>query len=309
MASSVMVVGQIARDLVLLVDDVPPPNGTAAVQVRRELLGGKGANQAVALAQLGTSVGLLGVVGDDQVGQELTAQARSDHIEASTVVRREGTDTALIADLVDRHGQWRYLEDIPEATLVTGADAAAAAGALQAATTVSVQLQQPPATASAVVRLARQAGCRVVLDGAPHDDPALRDELVGAADVVRADARETELLTGTPVDDVPAAVRAGQQLLERGPSLAALAVDGTGNVFVWPGDHLFLPLVDTEVVDQTGAGDAFVAGLVTALVRGGGPREAAQLAVAAAAATVGHAGGRPHLTSQRLQRHLAAVHG
>ncbi|MFG1891405.1 PfkB family carbohydrate kinase [Micromonospora sp. NPDC049051] len=56
----VMVVGQVARDLVLLVDEVPEAGGTAPVRRRRELLGGKGANQAVGLAQLGAAVGLLG---------------------------------------------------------------------------------------------------------------------------------------------------------------------------------------------------------------------------------------------------------
>jgi sugar/nucleoside kinase (ribokinase family) len=62
--ADVIVAGQIARDLVLVVDDVPGAGQSAAVRQRREMLGGKGANQAVALAQLGMRVALLGVVGD-----------------------------------------------------------------------------------------------------------------------------------------------------------------------------------------------------------------------------------------------------
>jgi ribokinase len=301
-----MVVGQIARDLVLVVDDVPGPGDTTPVRSRREMLGGKGANQAVALAQLGTAVGLLGVVGEDEVGDRLVARARSDRIDVGRVVRRPGTETALIVDLVDQRGRWRYLEHIPERTLVGVADVDAAAPALRAATAVSVQLQQPSATALAVVRHARAAGRWVVLDGAPSDD-AHRGPILAAADVVRADAREAGLLTGAPVEDVAGAVRAGRELLRHGPTLVALAVDGAGNVFVWPGHHLFLPLLDTPVVDRTGAGDAFVAALTTALVRGDGPRQAARLAVAAAAVTVGHPGGRPQLTAEALRSRLAAV--
>lgn len=58
--NEVVVVGQVARDLVLVVDEVPGPGGTAAVRERREMLGGKGANIAVGLAQLGAPVALVG---------------------------------------------------------------------------------------------------------------------------------------------------------------------------------------------------------------------------------------------------------
>src|SRR5256885_13256807 len=54
---------------------------------------------------------------------------------------------------------------------------------------------------------------------------------------------------------------------------------------------VFLPLPDIPVADTTGAGDAFVAGLITALAQDGGPQRAARLAAAAAGATVGHPGG------------------
>ncbi|MEV0807687.1 PfkB family carbohydrate kinase [Micromonospora sp. NPDC050200] len=100
----VMVVGQIARDLVLLVDEVPTASGTAPVRCRREMLGGKGGNQAVGLAQLGVDVALLGVVGDDEVGDALLARARADGINVRAVRRRPGTATGLIVDLVDAEG-------------------------------------------------------------------------------------------------------------------------------------------------------------------------------------------------------------
>src|SRR5690242_16028913 len=74
----VIVFGQIARDLVLVVDTVPIASRSADVYQRRELLGGKGADQAVGLAQLGMRPALAGVVGEDQVGQRLlTRRART----------------------------------------------------------------------------------------------------------------------------------------------------------------------------------------------------------------------------------------
>jgi ribokinase len=70
---------------------------------------------------------------------------------------------------------------------------------------------------------------------------------------------------------------------------------------------VFLPLTETPVADTTGAGDAFVAGLITALAQDGGPRRAARLAVAAAGATVGHPGGRPALTPKVVQDQLTIL--
>ncbi|MEV4203115.1 PfkB family carbohydrate kinase [Micromonospora globbae] len=302
----VLVVGQVARDLVLLVDDVPEAGRSAPVRRRRELLGGKGANQAVAAAQLGARAGLLGVVGDDEVGEHLLAQARADGIDVAPVVRRRGVRSGLIVDLLDARGHWRYLEDLPPATLLTPADVAGAGAALRAARAVLVQLQQPADAALAAARTAREAGRTVVLDGAPPD-PATADALLAAADVLRADARETALLVGEAPGDATAGLAAGRKLVRRGPTLVAVEVPGEGNAFVWPDGQLFLPLSDTPTVDSTGAGDAFVAALTVALLRGEPAEGAARYAVAAAGATVGHPGGRPALSPGALADQLDRI--
>ncbi|MGS2615067.1 PfkB family carbohydrate kinase [Micromonospora sp. LZ34] len=301
----VLVVGQVARDLVVQVDELPPAGGSAAVRCRRELLGGKGANQAVGLAQLGARVGLLGVVGDDEVGERLLTQARADRVDVGTVVRRPGTRTGLIVDLVDREARWRYLEDLPEAVLLTPDDVATAADALRDARAVLVQLQQPPAAALAAVRTARSADRLVVLDGAPADPAA--DDLLTLADVLRADAREVALLTGDEPADAEAGLAAGRKLLRRGPSLLAVEVAGAGNAFVWPDGELFVPLSETPTVDSTGAGDAFVAALTLGLLRGEPRERVARYAVAAAGATVGHPGGRPSLTPEAIRAQLDRI--
>jgi ribokinase len=73
----VVVAGQLARDFVLVVDDVPGASQTP-VRLRKEMLGGKGANQAVALAQLGMSPALIAVAGDDDTGTRMLQQAQRD---------------------------------------------------------------------------------------------------------------------------------------------------------------------------------------------------------------------------------------
>lgn len=192
------------------------------------------------------------------------------------VVRREGAATGLIVDVVDQDGKWRYLEDLPGPVLLTESDVLRAAALLRGARWVSVQLQQPVEAVRAALALAGETGAKVVLDGVPAEDA---DAVLAEADVLGADAHEAELLTGASIDGPDEALRAGRELLERG------------------------------VVDTTGAGDAFVAGLITALARAEPPGRAARLAGAAAAATVRHAGGRPDLAGGSLDRYLAMAEG
>ncbi|WP_229071153.1 PfkB family carbohydrate kinase [Actinoplanes sp. DH11] len=272
----VVVVGQLARDLVLMVDEMPEQGTSADARLRREMLGGKGANQAVALAQLGARPALLAVRGDDQVGADLLEQARRDGIDVSHVVCRPGTPTGLIVEALDADGGWRYLQHLPDEVLLTVADVDAAAEALRAADAVLVQLQQPGPAALAAARHGRAGGAMVVLDGAP--DSAERDELLQLADVVRADEREAEML-----GDVP-------------DSVMLMVAKSDGNVLTWADGEVFVPLTDDKVVDTTGGGDALTAALTVALLRGRSPQEAARFAVRASGATVGHPGGRPDLS-------------
>ncbi|GIH17846.1 PfkB family carbohydrate kinase [Rugosimonospora africana] len=301
----VLVVGQVARDLVLLVDDVPGPSGTVPVRQRLEMLGGKGANQAVGLAQLGVRAGLVGVVGDDPIGREVRDQAARDGIDVTGVACRTGARTGLITSVVSG-GRWRYLEDLPAEVLLGPSDIERVADLVRAAPTVVLQMQQPGEAMLMAARLAKAAGRRIVLDGAPQD-ARHRDELLACADIVRADAREARALTGGDIEDAASARREARRLLAQGPTLVALAVRDAGNLVAWPEGETFVPVTGVDVLDTTGAGDAFVAAMTAALIGGRDPRAAARHATAAASATVVRLGGRPCLDEEAMAHHLALV--
>ncbi|WP_448610240.1 PfkB family carbohydrate kinase [Geodermatophilus sp. URMC 60] len=310
--ADVVVLGQVGRDLVLRTPALPEAGGSATLGERRELLGGKGANQAVALAQLGVPVALVGVVGDDHPGTEAVAQAAADGIDVSAVVRRRGAATALLVDLVEDGGVRRLLEDVPAAVLLTPEDVAAAGDQLAAAQVVSLQLQQPAAAVAAALARVPE-GVLVVVDGAPADD-ATRDAVLARADVVRADAAEARLLTGRELSGVDDARDAAAELLTAGARVVALRVGEEGDLVAWragprfgvaaeelevdpawaDGDVL-VPLLGGPPVDPTGGGEAYVATLTATLLGGAAPEDAAWAASAAAGLTVTHAGARPQL--------------
>jgi ribokinase len=283
----VVVLGQAARDLVLTIDCLPPAGGSTTVQQRTEILGGKGANQAVALAQLGLPSVLVAVLGDDAAGEAAVQQALRDGIDVSSVARRGRT--ALLVDVVERDGSRRLLEDVPDDALLRDDDVTAAAGLISAARTLSLQLQQPAAVLQRVVELARPDAL-VVLDGAP-DDPAAGGALLQRADVLRLDAQEAELVGEGPVTTFDQA----RQLLDSGPRIVAVGLPGGGDLLVWRDGQVELPPGADPVVDPTGGGDSFVAGLVVALHSGAQPAQAGRAAAHAAASTVSRAGGRPDL--------------
>ncbi|MEV6491083.1 PfkB family carbohydrate kinase [Actinoplanes sp. NPDC051633] len=269
--STAAVVGQFARDLVLSVDRLPESGSSGAATGRREQLGGKGANQAVALAQLGVRPALVAVAGNDLIGDELLAQARRDGVDVRAVVRRPGVLTSLIVEILVA-GEYRYVEDL---LLLTEADVLSARAAIEASDAVLVQLQQPVAAAVAAARIGHEAGRLVVLDGQITDR-----RLLALADVVRADEKEADGLD--------------ERILDQGPSLLAIARP-SGNLLIWSGGRVELSLTGGDPVDTTGGGDSFVAGLTAALLRGASYEEAGRLATAASGSTVGHPGGRPDL--------------
>jgi ribokinase len=293
MDQGVLVVGQLGRDVVVRAASLPAAGGSEPVTERIEMLGGKGANQAVGLRQLGVApVRVLGVVGEDPVGSWVLDQARESGLDV-TCVRRRGA-TALLLDVVTPEGR-RLLEDVPLAALLTEDDVRGAASAFVDTDTVCLQLQQPAGAVLAAAELAVQHGARVVMDGGAPPDA--RDRLVELADVIRADRTESASWTGRTVADGPSAEAVATELLERGVGFVALEVPDEGDYVAWPGGGELLPHGDAPVVDPTGAGDAFAAGVVAALRWGADPQEVGRFASRAAAATVARLGGRPDLRS------------
>lgn len=308
MPHDVVVLGQVARDLVLGVSRLPGPGGSATAQRHWEGLGGKGANQALACRGLGVGVAVVGVVGDDTVGDDVLRQAEADGLDVHGVVRREGVATALLVDVVEDDATRRLLEDVPDGVLLTAEDVRRSADAVAGCRSLLVQLQQPGDAVLEAVGIARDAGASVVADGAVEADE-VRDTLLRAATVWRADAHEAELLLGRELADVGEVVRAAEDLVEAGPSVVALAAGSDGNVVAWRGGSAVLPLVDVATADPTGGGDSFSAGLAVALLRGLPPEEAGWWGSGASALTVTRRGGRPDLDVEHVQDVVARSRG
>jgi ribokinase len=248
--------------------------------------GGKGANQAVAAARLGARVAFVGCVGDDLRGEQIVEHLRGEGVDVRHVARdhRRATGVALIH--VDASGR-RQSMCVLGANLTLGPDdVAAAREAIESTAVLIAQLEIPLATAEAAIHLGHDAGARVVLDPAPP--LALPPGLLRHVDLVTPNAEEAEFLTGVEVRGMTTARAAGIRLLRDGAGAAAIQAGEEGNLVIWPDGEYWNPYLDVDVVDLTGAGDAYTAALAVAMAEGHPWEEAAPFANAASSlATTG----------------------
>jgi len=286
----VLVVGDLATDVVAVLDGDPAPGSDrpATISTRG---GGAGANVAVHLARLGVPVRFAGCVGDDPAGAALVAELTAAGVEP--VVRTvPGAASGTIVSLVEPGGQRSMLADRGANLALRPDDVPAPApGGHLHLSGYTLLDERPRAAGLAALAAAAAAGATTSVD------PASTGPLTGygpdrwladtaAATLVLPNADEARLLTGCT--DVAAAALA---LAGRHPAVAvSLGPDGA----LWAAGTTVLhrPAHAATVLDTTGAGDAFAAGLLSVWLAGGEPAAALDAGLALAAQVVGRAGAR-----------------
>lgn len=262
------VVGSLNVDVVVRVPALPRPGETLLGSSVARLPGGKGANQAAALAALGVPVALVGAVGDDADGALCFSSL--DGVDVSGV-RRVAAPTGLALIEVDDAGENTIV-------VVPGANGLAEAPAVVG--DLLVQLEVP---LDVVTRSVERATGLVVLNAAPA--AALPADLLAQVDVLVVNEGEAALLPADPP------VRRGvvTTLGSRGAVVAAA-----------DGSRTQVPAPVVRAVDTVGAGDAFVGALVAALLDGRDLVEATRHGCAAGALAVTRTGARSAPTRDEL---------
>jgi sugar/nucleoside kinase (ribokinase family) len=289
----VVVVGDVATDVVVLLAGSPAPGSDrpAAITTRG---GGAGANVAAHLAALGTPVLLAGCIGDDAAGAGLATELTAAGVELAlrTV---PGTGTGTIVSLVEPDGQRSMLADRGANLALRSDDVPVPApGGHLHLSGYTLLDPGPRAAGLAALEAAVAAGCTVSLD--PASTGPLSGYGVGrwladtaAATLLLPNADEARLLTGCA--DV---TEAAQVLAARHP-VVVVSLGPDGALWATRDEVVHRPARSTTVVDTTGAGDAFAAGLLAEWVAAGGhpdPATALTAGLTRAAAVVGRPGAR-----------------
>jgi ribokinase len=282
--TDIFVMGSINQDFVLKVERRPEPGETVTNAELSTHNGGKGANQAAAAALLGASVTMLGRVGDDEFGEPLVQALREKGIDTSLIERFSGKSTGAAFITVTPDGE-NAITVAPGANRsLTPDEVDAAADAIGEARVFVAQMEVPAQSVLRAVEVAAGKGTRALVNLAPTLE--VPRELLEKLDPLVVNEHEAAFLLGREVEGVDGALSAAPELLSAGPRSAVITLGEDGAVFAdgESVEHLSAP--EVEVVDTTGAGDAFVGALATQLARGASLREAVAYAVRAGAAAV-----------------------
>jgi len=271
----VLVVGSVNADLVVSVGRLPAPGETVTGGRLARHGGGKSANQAVAAARLGAAVELVAAVGDDDLGAEALAELEREGVGVERVARPAGTPTGVALIVVDEAGE-NQIAVASGANAELGGEAVERALAGLAPAVVLLGLEVPDAAVRAGALAGAAAGARLVLNPAPARP--LEDAVLDLGPVLTPNAAEALTLTGAP--DPEAAARA---LTGRTGAPVVVTLGAEGALVAGPsGAAERIPALAVDVVDTTGAGDAFNGALAAELAAGAPLADAARLAVAAA---------------------------
>ncbi|MBA3791979.1 MAG: ribokinase [Rubrobacter sp.] len=282
--AEVFVVGSINQDFVLKVERRPQPGETVTDAELSTHHGGKGANQAAAAARLGASVAMLGRVGDDEFGGPQIRNLRERGVDTSLIEHLPGWKTGSAFITVTPDGE-NTITVAPGANRgLTDEDIEAATDAIGEAKVLVAQMEVSPETVMRAVEVAARLGIRALVNLAPPFEVPRR--LLEKLDPLIVNEHEAAFLLEEKVEGVEAALSAAVKLLDLGPRSAVITLGASGAVFADGGSSGHLPAPEAEVVDTTGAGDAFVGALAVKLARGASLEEAVAYAARAGAAAV-----------------------
>ena len=285
MAAKIVVVGSFNTDLVSYMKRMPRPGETVHGDTFVTGAGGKGSNQAVAAARLGADVTFIGRLGKDVFANLAYEIWDAEGVNHQFVVQDEQHATGVAPIFVDSAGENMIVVVLGANSRVRSKDIDAARERIAAADVLVAQLEINYDMVTYALQVAKEVGITTILNPAPA--ASLSKETIELADYLTPNETELESLSGGPITDV---IDAAQSLMTRDDQTVIVTMGAQGAQIVSKDRNALLPTFKVNVVDTTGAGDAFNAALALALAEGKALENAVRFANATAALCVTKAG-------------------
>jgi pseudouridine kinase len=261
--------------------------GTSNAGDIRISVGGCARNIAENLARLGTSTAMLSVTCGDDFGQSIVRQTERAGVDTDHMLIDCDHHSAAYIALIGNRGQLLLGVDDTEAIVaLTPEYIADHAELIAGARIVVIDANVPLETTRALLAICQAAEVPVAIDPVAFS-PAIRyRDLIGEFYLVVPNVVEAEALTGVAITSVPQGIAAAKHLIARGVEIAIITMSDSGVVYATPTTSGYVPSIEVEVVDPTGAGDALTAAVVYALLNDIPIDEAVRLGVSAATLTL-----------------------
>ena len=245
MQKQILVVGSINKDLVLRVDDFPLEGQTILAKSFESSNGGKGANQASAIAKLGGNVSLLGALGNDVFGTELLESLKSSGVDTTHILIKENISSGIAVITLDKNGANHIMVSAGANALLTNDDVTE--DFLNQFDIVIIQLEIPLHFAKHVAMLARKLDKTVILNPSPA--VRLDEDFLGCVNILVPNETEIEIVGG--IDYV----------LGCGVEHIVLTLGSNGCELISKDTREHFDAHKVKVVDTTAAGDSFLGAL------------------------------------------------
>ena len=263
---TVTIVGSYCVGLFFRGEHLPAVGETVIADQFFEGGGGKGSNQAVAVASFAGKARFIGCVGFDKYGQDALQMYKRLGIDCSSIRVEHSKHTGVGAILIDKYGHNSIAVVLGANGSLSTKDIDASEQALHDSFIVGFQLENDRKLVEYAIRKVHALGVATFLDPAPA--AKLPEDLYPCLDYIKPNETEATTLTGIKVTGLASAEDAGHWFIERGVKNAIITLGEHGAVLVTAeGVRHFLSL-KVKAVDTTGAGDTFAGGFLAVLSQG-----------------------------------------
>ncbi|MCC3867438.1 ribokinase [Terrisporobacter mayombei] len=259
---NICVIGSLNMDLVVNVDTMPKPGQTLLGGNFKEVPGGKGANQAVAMARLEGNVSMIGKVGNDSFGKTLMEALNNDNVNTDHVhIASCSTGVAFIT--VDKNAQ-NAIVVAPGANFqLTKDDIDRNIDCIKNSDIVVIQLETPLETVKYALKVAKDLNKYTILNPAPA--VKLDDEIIKSVDLLTPNETELEIISEIKIENEDDINKAASKVIEKGVNELIVTLGSKGSLYINEEKSFFKPAYKVEAVDTTAAGDSFTGALAVAL--------------------------------------------
>jgi len=280
----IVVIGSCNTDMVVKSDRLPVPGETVLGGAFMMNPGGKGANQAVAVARLGGRSTFISKTGNDLFGKQSIEMYGDENIDTDYIFSDSNTPSGVALIMVDRNGENCIAVASGANACLSPSDIDKSRSVIENADMLLMQLEIPMETVEYAAKMAYDKGIKVVLNPAPA--AFLSNELLKCLYAVIPNRTEAEMLSGIKVMDLESAKQAANIISSKGVDIVVITLGSKGALIKNGDTYSEITSEKIIAVDTTAAGDTFCGTLCVGISEGLSIEDAVRMANKAAAITV-----------------------
>lgn len=302
----IVIIGSSNTDMVIKSERLPVPGETILGGTFLMNPGGKGANQAVAVARLGGDTTFITKVGNDTFGEQSVELYKSENINTDYIFSDPELPSGIALITVDKNAENSIVVASGANMSLCPKDIEKVRTEIETADYLLMQLEIPIETVQYAAFIASQKGVKVILNPAPAQD--LPVGLLKEVYMITPNKTEAEMLSGIKVVDLESAKRAADVISSKGVDLVLLTLGSDGALLKDKNSYTKIDAQVVNPIDTTAAGDVFNGAICVGLSEGKSIVEAIKYATIASAITVTKMGAQSSIpTRQEVEEYIYKI--